>query len=259
MNIKHIILWCVVVQSINCIAQDNKICGEINYKHTIKISSVFRENFLMKFDKDNSFSEEIDIISSEDSEDLKSSDKGTSRITVIGRENLNPKFFYNNKDEFYFRDIFSNKTLLVKEDKIEWNWNLHSETKKIGKFTCQKATIKFRGRHYSAWFTNEIPVSFGPWKFRGLSGLILEVYDVDKVFHIIATEVKIKNTDCTINVNKEDFKNAMTVAKYQIKKDELIEEMFKKLSSKMPKGSKVLKWDKNCEDCPKDIEIFDEN
>ncbi len=31
------------------------------------------------------------------------------------------------------------------------------------------------------------------------------------------------------------------------------------MASKKPKGLKAYKWDKNCEDCSKDVETFDEN
>ena len=59
-------------------------------------------------------------------------------------------------------------------------WVLHNETQKICGYLCQKATCRFRGRNFVAWFTPDIPVSNGPWKFGGLPGLILKVYDNDK-------------------------------------------------------------------------------
>ena len=57
---------------------------------------------------------------------------------------------------------------------IKWNLK-YKETKKIGKYSCKKATAVFRGTDIVAYYTTEIPVSVGPFKFNGLPGLILEV------------------------------------------------------------------------------------
>lgn len=62
-------------------------------------------------------------------------------------------------------------------------WKIESEKKKIHNYFCQKATTFFLGRKYIAWFTPEIPVSEGPWKFYGLPGLILEVFDENRNYH----------------------------------------------------------------------------
>ncbi|WP_310557213.1 GLPGLI family protein [Flavobacterium sp.] len=75
------------------------------------------------------------------------------------------------------------KFAYVKEKKATINWKLLAETKKIGNFECHKAKAFFRGREYTAWYTNEIPVPFGPWKLQGLPGLILEAYDTDEKFY----------------------------------------------------------------------------
>ena len=57
------------------------------------------------------------------------------------------------------------------------NWQIGNETKTIVGYQCQKATCSFRGRNYTAWFAVDIPLSYGPWKFCGLPGLILKVQD----------------------------------------------------------------------------------
>lgn len=65
-------------------------------------------------------------------------------------------------------------------DKI--NWNISGETKQIQQYTLQKATAKFGGRNWVAWFNKNIPFNEGPFKFSGLPGLVFEIYDTKKNF-----------------------------------------------------------------------------
>ena len=62
------------------------------------------------------------------------------------------------------------------------SWTLHNETQTIIGYKCQRATCRFRGRDFEAWFAPAIPVMRGPWKFSGLPGLILKVYDKEKLY-----------------------------------------------------------------------------
>lgn len=61
-------------------------------------------------------------------------------------------------------------------------WTLGEETAIIIGYKCQKATCRWRGRNFVAWFTSSIPVKKGPWKFAGLPGLILKVYDTKHLY-----------------------------------------------------------------------------
>ncbi len=61
-------------------------------------------------------------------------------------------------------------------------WKLTNETQTIIDYKCQKATCRFRGRDFIAWFAPSIPVKRGPWKFGGLPGLILKVQDKDGLY-----------------------------------------------------------------------------
>ena len=64
----------------------------------------------------------------------------------------------------------------VKDGRI-LKWKISPENDVFGNFKIQKATTEFGGRKWTAWFTTEIPIQEGPYKFRGLPGLILKIYD----------------------------------------------------------------------------------
>ena len=66
----------------------------------------------------------------------------------------------------------------IYEDELNaQQWEIKDSTKTILDYPCQMAACNFRGREWTAWFTTDIPVSDGPWKFGGLPGLIMEAYD----------------------------------------------------------------------------------
>ena len=89
-------------------------------------------------------------------------------------------------------------------------WEITDKTKKIGNYICRQAktTEKLFSRqgHYYykdviAWFTPEIPLSFGPKYYKGLPGLILQIEDKEYTLTAIkinlnpSEEVKIKRLD----------------------------------------------------------------
>ena len=69
-------------------------------------------------------------------------------------------------------------------------WQLEDERQTICGYQCQKATCHWRGRDFVAWFTTRIPLKSGPWKFGGLPGLIMKVYDSRHVYTWEAVSVE---------------------------------------------------------------------
>lgn len=69
-------------------------------------------------------------------------------------------------------------------------WTISSETKKADSYTLQKATTQFGGRNWTAWFCKDIPFNEGPFKFRGLPGLIFELSDTQQnfIYHLIKSQ-----------------------------------------------------------------------
>lgn len=98
-------------------------------------------------------------------------------------------------------DKIATDYLLYTEPLPEIGWELSPRTREIIGYTCRRATCTFRGRDYEAWYTEEIPLGLGPWKFRGLPGLILAVNDLADPQGIIrfeATGIRKSRTPVTM-------------------------------------------------------------
>lgn len=63
------------------------------------------------------------------------------------------------------------------KDNTPLDWKILGDKAKIGEYNTQKATTTFGGRNWIAWFTTDVPFQDGPYKFRGLPGLIVKVED----------------------------------------------------------------------------------
>ena len=79
---------------------------------------------------------------------------------------------------------------------LEWSFS-DEATDSIMGYDCHKATVEFAGRNYTAWFTPEIPLPFGPYKFGGLPGLILKIEDAEQQFVWEAKGFERANTPIT--------------------------------------------------------------
>lgn len=56
----------------------------------------------------------------------------------------------------------------------EQRWEIvEDSTANVLGYECVMAECDYHGRHWKAWFTPEIAIPYGPWKLRGLPGLIL--------------------------------------------------------------------------------------
>ncbi|MDE5877817.1 MAG: GLPGLI family protein [Muribaculaceae bacterium] len=108
---------------------------------------------------------------------------------------------------------------------IEWDINEDSTATVLG-YECLMAESDYHGRHWKTWFTPEIPMPFGPWKLRGLPGLILKA-EADGGFSFEATGLE--HTDRIISpmylredYTKVDRKKALENAEYYVNNTESI-------------------------------------
>lgn len=64
------------------------------------------------------------------------------------------------------------------EENIDvFEWQLTNLVDTIGDYLAHCAYTDYGGRHWVAWYTTDIPINDGPYKFRGLPGLIIRLYD----------------------------------------------------------------------------------
>ena len=77
----------------------------------------------------------------------------------------------------------------------ELKWETVSNEKKdiLGNLCLKAKAITDTGKLYYAWYCPKIPIPEGPFRFKGLAGLILEVHNEDKSIIIEATKIEKSN------------------------------------------------------------------
>lgn len=93
--------------------------------------------------------------------------KGKIRYNI---EKMYPQYAVN------FFTVLGSDEYHIQEDRKQV-WKILPEKEKIGEFNTQKAVCDFAGRKWTAWFTADLPIQDGPYKFYGLPGLIVKIED----------------------------------------------------------------------------------
>ena len=196
--------------------ENKNIDKNLQEKILQKIQEASQKTFFLFFDKTtSSYKEELKLNAP------KPNFNGIHvRVTNSGGFGNGSVLYKNLKQKRYtHKTDVQGKVFLIKDTIRALNWQLVSETKNIGKYTCNKAifkkqierikTIIVNGetkktkqkeiKTITAWYTPEIPISNGPANYDGLPGLILEVNDGEKV--IVCSEIQI-NPKKTIKITE---------------------------------------------------------
>ncbi|WP_417430310.1 GLPGLI family protein [Halpernia sp.] len=112
-------------------------------------------------------------------------------------------FIYKNNENNtnLFADDFIKLKLKYEYPNIDFKWKLINETKNILGYKCSKAKTNFGGRIWIAWYSTELPFNNGPYKFKGLPGLIMEIEDKNNFFKYTVVGIKKNKSDMLINRN----------------------------------------------------------
>lgn len=126
----------------------------------------------------------------------------------------NSQFYYNKTNqECLSKTVISDEAFLIIREPLKWK--LTTKTKIIDKYKCFEAkylNISGSETDITAWYTPEIPLPFGPERFNGLPGLILELENKTVSFSASKIKldekiIKIKRPNDGILITYEEFKN----------------------------------------------------
>ncbi|WP_407483367.1 GLPGLI family protein [Elizabethkingia meningoseptica] len=199
---------------------------KIGYEYSIKRGDSIKKQVTILAIKDRDsyfFGNNSYIADSIINDRMKASKDGS----MISFKNLPSDFivYYLKKDITsnsitYYSNEFP-RNMEYQED-VTFKWNIKNEFIDIFGYRCQKATLSMYGRKWIAWFSPEIPINNGPYKFFGLPGLIMNISDEEKnhSFKIISFQ----NQSVDINFIYDDKYIKTTKSKYlayrkQYKKD----------------------------------------
>lgn len=173
------------------------------------------KKYLLTFNKDECLYEEQQA--------LEKPEKPSSGMVISVSISGGGKKYLNLKDKksVVESEIFGKEFLIV-EPLEKPDWKLLNETKKIGDYNCFKAELivpvsenqrkdyeeflkkeeikpalfkmeEPKNKTITAWYTPEIPVSFGPNNYCGLPGLILEMNEEDNL--VLCSKVTLSNKE----------------------------------------------------------------
>jgi GLPGLI family protein len=177
------------------IGEDSNISEAQKLELEDRFQKMNQKTFILEFDKTTSSYKEEEKLSAPNP---KANVNGMQMISVFGGGGSGSLYFKNLKEKrFVSKTEIMGKTFLIKDSIPNYQWQLTSETKNIGNYTCYKAiftkeveniimtvengetkqTKKSETITTTAWYTSQIPISNGPTVYHGLPGLILEIND----------------------------------------------------------------------------------
>ena len=165
-------------------SQNDRFIYDVTFKKDSSSNEITRENYHLDITKEEiTYYNRIYYINdSVFAATGKEGFKGYRLTSFLTRNKGND--FYENYE--YIGDVNFYKL----EAPADLVWKISDSTKMINELKVQKAETGFGGRKWVAWFTQEIPLSYGPYKFSGLPGLIIEIHDTrkDYIFKLIKSE-----------------------------------------------------------------------
>ena len=124
---------------------------------------------------------------------LETNDKSPDRTKRLKASTIGRELLYQDltTGKLTLYSVYASAYNTYEEDIPTQEWVIDNDSvQDIMGMECHYATTTFRGRVWKVWFTEEIPVSLGPWKLGGLPGLILKATADDDFIKFTAISIK---------------------------------------------------------------------
>ncbi|MGX5685985.1 GLPGLI family protein [Chryseobacterium cucumeris] len=172
----------ILLGTVMFFSQNNRFIYEVKYKKDSTSKDITRENYYLDITKEDiAYYNRLYYIRD-------------SVFTTTGRSPINKQtsFLIKKKNIISFQnyEYIGDVNFYKINEEAEQNWKISDSIKTFEGYRVQKAVTAFGGRSWVAWFSKDIPISYGPYKFNGLPGLIMELYDSKKdyYFKVIKSE-----------------------------------------------------------------------
>ncbi len=214
---KNISLFLLLLISTSIFAQNHRFVYEYSFKiDSLNRQSITKEMMNLDVSKEGSnfYSNEKFVYDSlanaeyKKAEAIQSTNIDLTKFKNNSKVNYSVTKKYPNFETVLHTSISGEKYAIPETEKI--NWKILPENSKIEGYKVQKAATNFLGRKWIAWFTNDIQIQDGPYKFNGLPGLILKLEDEkgDHVFNFAGS----KKLNSIPNHDFDDEEKELTIS-----------------------------------------------
>ncbi|WP_370895264.1 GLPGLI family protein [Chryseobacterium gossypii] len=167
-------------------------------------------------------------------------------IAIRSKNRIYKEAYYKSASQpkILIKSNIADKPYWIEDTPPEIQWNTHyDETKIISNYTCKKATGNFRGSSIIAYYTTDLPYPYGPFKFGGLPGLILEIREENTDINQWVT-LRIENGfDSKIEVQRPAHtENLISYKEFEALRQSGNRNDVKKLTSNLPEGTIVSEF-----------------
>lgn len=94
------------------------------------------------------------------------------------------------EDNVTVRDAILPNVYETRAKRTPLKWTLTDDTLTVCGYLCHSATTALHGKRWTAYYTEDIPSSAGPWRLCGLPGLILHAEDDGRIHSFTAEMIK---------------------------------------------------------------------